>query len=180
MSRIGNAIISLPEGVAASIADGEVKVSGPKGELSISIPARLQVTQESGQLRVSRKSEEKAVKALHGTIRALLANMVTGVTEGWSRQLIIHGSGYRAAVNDQTLEMGLGYSHPVTLNIPEGLAVKVLKNTLTISGLDKQQVGAFAAKVRSQRKPEPYKGKGIRYSDEHIIRKVGKALKATA
>jgi len=180
MSRIGYKIIEVPSDVQVTIKDGQAEIKGEKGVLTLSIPTNIEITIANDQLTVTRKGESKEEKALHGTIRALLANYVTGVKEGWSKKLEIHGSGYRAAVSDDQLELIVGYSHPVKIKIPAGVEIKVVKNTITISGIDKQLVGAVAAQIRDVRKPEPYKGKGIKYQGEIINRKIGKALKATA
>ena len=176
MSRIGYNPIALPDGVEIQQEDGQIKVKGPKGELSVALPEGIAVTQEDRNVVVKRDKEEQ--KAIHGTVRSLLDNCVRGVSEGWTKSLEIVGSGYRAAVNGSSLDMAMGYSHPVNLEIPEGLTAQVVKNTITISGIDRQAVGQFAAIIRAVRKPEPYKGKGIRYEGEHVRRKAGKALKS--
>lgn len=176
MSRIGYNPVNIPSGVTVTTAAGIIEIKGPKGELSVVLPADLELKVEGETANLTRKNEES--KAIHGTVRALLANAVTGVSEGWSKTLEIVGSGYRANASGKDLELAMGYSHPVKLTAPEGVEVAVAKNVVTISGIDRQAVGQFAAIVRAVRKPEPYKGKGIRYSGEHVRRKAGKALKS--
>ncbi|MCG8587964.1 MAG: 50S ribosomal protein L6 [Proteobacteria bacterium] len=176
MSRIGNAPISLPDGVTVSASGNDVQVKGPKGALSASIPSEIALEVDSGVAKLKRPSDKKSHRALHGLARALVNNMVVGVTQGFAKELEIHGVGYRADVKGKVLNLALGFSHPVAMDVPEGLKVSVEANTkLRIEGMDKALVGQFAADVRSLRPPEPYKGKGIRYSDEHVRRKVGKA-----
>lgn len=176
MSRIGKMPIAIPSGVKISLDGAEVKVQGPKGSLCQTMPDQIAVVVEAEQIVVNRPTEEKSVRALHGLVRSLINNMVIGVTVGFSKDLEINGVGYRAEVKGKTLTMALGYSHPVVYELPEGIEVEVEKQTkLTVKGIDKQLVGSAAAKIRSYRKPEPYKGKGIKYADEHIVRKAGKA-----
>ena len=176
MSRIGKAPIPVPQGVTVTINGDEVKVKGPKGELQRVIRPELKVTQEDGKIIVARKSEERMVRSLHGLSRTLIANMVTGVTQGFTKNMDIVGVGYRAAVEGKTLVMQLGYSHPVNIPIPEGLTVTVTKNVaMSITGADKQMLGDFCSFVRDRRPPEVYKGKGVKYQGEHIRRKAGKA-----
>ncbi len=177
MSRIGNKIITLSEGVTLDITEGNfVKAKGPKGELSFQFNNDIKINVEGATVTLTRPSD--AFKAIHGTSRALLSNMVTGVSTGFTRRLLIEGVGYRAQLQGQKLVVSAGYSHPVELEVPAGLTVELPKQTeLIISGTDKQIVGQFAAVVRSIRKPEPYKGKGIRYDDEVIRRKEGKTAK---
>ena len=173
MSRIGNRILTVPEGVTVTINGNIVTVSGPKGELSTEINRHITVKQEGNELKLERSSD--AYKKFHGTANANIANMITGVTKGFEKQLETVGVGYRFAVKGNELVVTAGYSHPVNVKIPEGITVDNPSNTeITIKGIDKQLVGEFAANIRKIRKPEPYKGKGIRYKDEHIIRKVGK------
>ncbi len=180
MSRIGNAPIQIPDGVTVTINPTDVKVTGPKGELSTALANKeVNVKQDERVITVSRSSEEKAVKAYHGLIRSLINNMVIGVTEGYKKQLEVNGVGYKININGQKLKMALGYSHDIEFEAPEGVAISNEDSIITIEGIDKQQVGQTAAQIRSFRKPEPYKGKGIKYVDEHIIRKAGKAA-ATA
>ncbi len=176
MSRIGKAPIPVPQGVTVTINGDEVKVKGPKGELKRVIRPELKVTQEDGKLIVARTSEDRMVRSLHGLSRTLVANMVHGVTTGFTKNMEIVGVGYRAAVEGKNLVMQLGYSHPVEIPIPEGLTVTVTKNvSLSVTGADKQMLGDFCSYVRDRRPPEVYKGKGVKYQGEHIRRKAGKA-----
>jgi large subunit ribosomal protein L6 len=178
MSRIGKMPIAIPSGVKVSLDGATVKVQGPKGTLSQDLPQRIPVAIEAEQVVVARPSDEKDDRALHGLVRSLINNMVVGVTQGFTKGLEINGVGYRAEVSGKTLTMALGYSHPVVYELPEGIEVEVEKQTrLTVKGIDKQLVGSAAAKIRSFRKPEPYKGKGIKYADEKIVRKAGKTGK---
>ena len=173
MSRIGYRKIEVPAGVTVELVDNTVKVTGPKGSLSQVMLKGITMQQEENQITLTR--ENAAAKAMHGTMNALLQNMITGVTEGYQKALEIVGVGYRFNVQGNKLVINAGYSHPVELVIPEGLTVEASSNTeITIKGIDKVLVGEFAANVRKVRKPEPYKGKGIRYKDEHIRRKEGK------
>jgi large subunit ribosomal protein L6 len=176
VSRIGKQPIPLADGVSVEQVGNEIRVKGPKGRLAQRIPSGVAVHIESGQVRFERPDDRKESKALHGLTRALVANMVHGVREPFVRELEIQGVGYRAEVSGRKLTLSLGYSHPVQLEIPEGLTVSVDRNVLVrIEGIDKQQVGQFGADVRSIRPPEPYKGKGVRYLNEVVRRKVGKA-----
>lgn len=179
MSRIGNKAISIPAGVTVTVANGNVvTVKGPKGELTATFNSELEIKVEAGTAEVKRPNDTKQIKALHGTTRALLHNMIVGVSEGFTKQIDIIGVGYRAQVSGKKLNISAGYSHPVEFTIPEGLKVECPKNTqINISGADKQAVGQFAAEIREVRRPEPYKGKGFKYSDEHIRRKEGKTAK---
>ena len=175
MSRVGRAPVAIPSGVTVGQADGAVEVKGPKGVLSVQIPDGISIEIDSEQIRVCRRDEKKRTRALHGLARALVANMVTGVTEGFVKELEVHGVGYRADVSGKTLKLAVGFSHPVDVAIPEGLSVSLQEGKVRIEGIDRQLVGQFAANVRSLRPPEPYKGKGIRYAGERVRRKVGKA-----
>jgi len=175
MSRIGRLPVAIPSGVRVGHAEGTVSIEGPKGALSARIPDGITVEIESEQVRLRRNDEKKRTRALHGLARALVSNMVTGVTEGFAKELEIHGVGYRADVSGKTLKVAVGFSHPVDLTIPEGLSVSLQDGKVRIEGIDRQLVGQFAANVRSVRPPEPYKGKGIRYVGERVRRKVGKA-----
>lgn len=179
MSRIGRKQISLPEKVEIKVQDGtKVLVEGPKGSLNWTLPSGLAIEQEDGTLVVTRSSEDRTVRAMHGTARSLIANMVEGVVNGFTRQLEIIGVGFRAAVKGDALDLSLGFSHPVLHPIPAGLTVTVEGNTnIKIEGIDKQLVGQFAADVRSYYPPEPYKGKGVRYKGEKVRRKQGKSVK---
>lgn len=176
MSRIGRMPIAIPQGVTVNIDGNVVSVKGPKGEISRTIHHDMIVKQENNTITVDRPSEAKQHKALHGLTRTLIANMVTGVTQGFSKSLEIAGVGYRAAKSGSKVTLTLGFSHPVVVEPPTGLTIDVpAPNKLVISGIDKEAVGALAAKIRGYREPEPYKGKGIKYEGERIRRKVGKA-----
>ncbi len=178
MSRIGKQIIEIPSGVEIMLDGTMVKVKGPKGELQFQHDPVVGVQKIENTLVVKQVSEEPKASALHGLTRALLNNMVVGVSTGFKKELQIIGVGYRAQISGKKLTLNLGFSHPVDLVIPEGLTAEMdkdQKNTLIISGIDKQLVGQFSANIRSFRPPEPYKGKGIRYSDEHVRRKAGKS-----
>ena len=176
MSRIGNKAITIPEGVEISVAEGnEVTVKGPKGTLTKKFSPLMQIEMENGILTVKRPNEEKHTKQLHGTTRALINSMIIGVHTGFEKVLKIEGIGYRATMAGNKLTLNVGYSHPVEFEVPEDLKAELADaTTIKISGIDKQKVGQFAANVRATRKPEPYKGKGIRYKDEIIRRKEGK------
>ena len=176
MSRIGKQPIGIPDGVTVNVANGELQAKGPKGSLTCVVPEGIGAKIEDGRLVFERPDDQKVSRARHGLARALANNLVVGVSTGFAKRLEIEGVGYRADVQGKKLNLLLGFSHPVTMTIPEGLTVSVEANTkLLIEGADKQAVGQFAADVRSLRPPEPYKGKGVRYDDEHIRRKVGKA-----
>lgn len=179
MSRIGLQPIEIPEKVEVSIADNNLAtVKGPKGELTQQLPREMVIKIEENEILIERPSEQKRMKSLHGLTRSLLFNMVEGVTNGFTKKLVITGTGYRAQKQGNKLTLNLGYSHPIEMEDPEGISVEVPDQlTIVISGADKQQVGNYAAVIRDQRGPEPYKGKGIRYEDEHIRRKVGKTGK---
>ena len=175
MSRIGKKPIEIPAGVSVSLSPGRVMVNGPLGELSQLIPQRMKVEQQNGEILVSRPSERGDDRALHGLTRSLVANMVEGVTKGFEKRLEIQGVGYRAALRGQSLELSVGFSHPVVVEPPAGITFEVPTATeVIVKGIDKQQVGQTAAEVRAVRPPEPYKGKGIRYVVEYVRRKVGK------
>lgn len=175
MSRIGRKPISIPQGVKVTLEGQTVQVNGPKGSLSHDVPPVLTVSLQDAQLLVLRTSDNRPVRALHGLTRALLANMVHGVTEGFERKLEIVGIGYRAQLQGKNLQLALGYSYPVAFPLPEGIQAEVEKQTLiTLRGIDKALLGQTAAKLRDLRKPDPYKGKGVKYADEVIRRKVGK------
>ena len=179
MSRVGKKPVVIPSGVTVELKDETLKIKGPKGELSLAVHPKVTIAHTDSKLNVSVKHPDvKAEKALWGLFRALINNMVVGVTTGFSKVLEINGVGYKAAVTGTKLVMSLGYSHPIEMEIPKGLEAKLEKNVLTITGIDRQLVGQFAAEIRSQREPEPYKGKGIKYSDETIRRKAGKVVKA--
>jgi large subunit ribosomal protein L6 len=170
--------VLIPSGVDVTINGREVTVTGPKGKLSVEVAEPIEVSQRDGVITVTRPNDEGNVRALHGLSRSLVANMVTGVTEGYRKTLEIVGVGYRVQAKGPNLEFSLGFSHPVTVSPPEGITLRVETPTrLVVEGIDKQQVGEVAANIRKLRKPDPYKGKGLRYSGEHIRRKVGKAGK---
>ena len=175
MSRIGRRPVAIPSGVTVSVKDGEVSVKGPKGTLSAPTPQGIQIEIADGQARFARPDDKTPTRAKHGLARAALANMITGVTKGFARELEIQGVGYRAEVKGKKLALALGFSHPVEVAIPEGLSVSVAENRIKIEGTDRCRVGQFASDVREIRAPEPYKGKGIRYVGEQVRRKVGKA-----
>ena len=175
MSRIGRKVLPLPKGVTLSQKPGSVSVKGPKGELSKPLPDGISVKTEADKLQVLRADDSRQNRSKHGLMRAHLANMVKGVTEGWNRELEINGVGYRAEVAGDTINMALGYSHPIAFKLPKGVTAKVDKNRVTLSSADRDLVGQTAAKVRELRPPEPYKGKGVKYVEEVIKRKVGKA-----
>jgi len=179
MSRIGKMPIPIPSGVEVQIDGTEVTVKGPKGTLSHTLPGGITAQRaEDGSLSVNRPDDERDSKALHGLSRTLVANMVTGVTQGYEKKLEIVGVGYRVQAKGSDLEFALGYSHPITIAAPDGISFAVESPTkFAIQGIDKQQVGETAANIRKLRKPEPYKGKGIRYAGEHVRRKAGKAGK---
>jgi large subunit ribosomal protein L6 len=175
MSRIGRQPIEVPAGVSVSISPGRVMVNGPLGELSQQVPVRMQVDQEDATITVKRPTERGEDRALHGLTRSLIANMVEGVTTGFTKRLEIQGVGYRASLRGVDLELNVGYSHPVVLKAPQGITFEVPTPTeVIVKGIDKQAVGQIAAEVRKVRPPEPYKGKGIRYEGEYVRRKVGK------
>ncbi|UOM35595.1 50S ribosomal protein L6 [Acuticoccus sp. I52.16.1] len=176
MSRIGKLAIAIPQGVSATIDGQTVSVKGPKGTLEFTVPDRVAVkTLEDGSIKVDPVDEEQKSRAMWGLSRTMIQNLVTGVTNGFQKDLQINGVGYRAAVQGKTLELSLGFSHPVKYAIPEGIDIKCPKPTeITVSGIDKQRVGQVAAEIRKWRPPEPYKGKGVKYADETIVRKEGK------
>ena len=179
MSRIGKTPISIPTSVDIAIDGANIEVKGPKGSLNLVLTEGISLTQEDESLIVHRENDERQSKALHGLMRSLINNMIIGVTEGYSKQLELVGVGYRVQAKGKTnLEFQLGFSHPVSVSAPDGIEFDVPSPTeLNISGIDKQMVGQVAADIRALKKPEPYKGKGIRYAGEHIIRKAGKAVK---
>jgi len=179
MSRIGRSPIPVPAGVTVTIVSDNVTIKGPQGELSRIVPGGITVRQEDSNVLVERPDDERHHRALHGLTRSLLANMVTGVTAGFTKELEIVGVGYRAiAQGPQKLELALGFSHPVVVNAPNGVSFEVpAQNRIIVKGIDKEKVGQVAADIRKIRKPEPYKGKGVRYAGERVLRKAGKAAK---
>jgi large subunit ribosomal protein L6 len=175
MSRIGRKPIEIPSGVSVSVDPGRVMVNGPLGELTQRVPQRMKIEQGDGEIVVTRPTERGEDRALHGLTRSLVANMIEGVTKGFEKRLEIQGVGYRAALRGQSLELQVGFSHPVVIEPRQGISFEVPTQTeIVVKGIDKQQVGQTAAEVRSVRPPEPYKGKGIRYEGEYVRRKVGK------
>jgi large subunit ribosomal protein L6 len=175
MSRIGKKPIEIPAGVSVSVDPGRVMVNGPLGELTQRLPQRMKVEQADGEIVVTRPTERGDDRALHGLTRSLVANMIEGVTKGFEKRLEIQGVGYRAALRGQSLELSVGFSHPVVIDPPAGITFEVPSATeVLVKGIDKQQVGQTASEVRAVRPPEPYKGKGIRYEGEYVRRKVGK------
>ncbi|MEM7542956.1 MAG: 50S ribosomal protein L6 [Pseudomonadota bacterium] len=175
MSRIANKPINVPEGVELKIEGQLVSVKGSKGELRQEVHPDVEVALDDGVLRVGQRNGEQATKALAGTMRVLIANMVEGVSAGFERKLTIIGVGYRAQAQGKKLNLSLGYSHPIDFEVPEGITIETPSQTeVVVKGIDKQQVGQVAANIRAFRKPEPYKGKGVRYADEHIVRKEAK------
>ena len=179
MSRIGRLPVSIPTGVDVAIDGGTVTVKGPKGQLALDVVEPISVAQgEDGSIEVTRPDDERDSRARHGLTRSLIANMVEGVTSGYTKKLEIHGTGYRVVAKGSDLEFALGYSHPILIKAPEGITFQVENPTrFSVTGIDKQQVGEVAANIRKLRKPDPYKGKGVRYEGERIRRKVGKAGK---
>ena len=178
MSRIGKLPVEIKDGVEVRIENNVVTVKGSKGELSFEVSPLLKVEKTDSEIKISLKNETREARGLFGMTRTIINNMAVGVSEGFEKRLSIHGVGYRASVQGNKLVLNLGFSHPVEMEIPENIETKVEKNNIVISGADKVMVGQFAADIRELKKPEPYKGKGIKYSDERIRRKAGKAAKA--
>ena len=179
MSRIGKQPVAIPAGVKVDIDGSTVTVKGPKGELTRTFQPMMDIKQEGNEIIVERPDDSREAKSYHGLTRTLINNMVIGVTEGYTKKLQLVGVGYRAALKGKDIELQLGFSHPVHVDCPEGIKFEVPSQTeIVISGPDKEQVGTVAARIRDIRKPEPYKGKGIRYEGEHVRRKLGKAAKA--
>ena len=178
MSRIGRMPIAIPAGVTVELAENnQVTVKGPKGTLSRVLPSEMEIKVEGSEVTVTRPNDLKKMKSLHGLTRTLIHNMVVGVTDGFTKELEVNGVGYRASIAGKKLTLNLGYSHPVEMEDPEGLESTVDGNKIIIKGIDKEKVGQYAAEIRDKRRPEPYKGKGIKYADEVIRRKVGKTGK---
>jgi len=181
MSRIGKKPIDLPAGVKANVADNVVTIEGPKGKLSYGIPPRFKVEVKDNKVTVTRPSEEKQDKATHGLIRSLVNNMAIGVSTGYTKELEITGVGFKAAVQGKVLNIQLSFTHPINVDIPEGIVIETPKPTsIIIKGIDKTKVGKVAAEIRDLYRPEPYKGKGIKYAGEHVRRKAGKAVTGAA
>jgi large subunit ribosomal protein L6 len=174
MSRVGRKVIPVPKGVNVTLGQAQVAVKGPKGELKRPVPGGVSLKLNGQELLVERADDSRDNRAKHGMMRAIVANMVKGVSDGFERKLEINGVGYRAEVSGQKLNMALGFSHPVVFELPKGIAAKVDKNTIVLTGIDREVLGETASKIRSIRPPEPYKGKGIKYVEEVIRRKVGK------
>ena len=178
MSRIGRMPIAIPAGVTVDVAENnKVTVKGPKGTLERVLPSEMEIKVEGAEVTVSRPNDLKKMKSLHGLTRTLIHNMVVGVTDGFEKKLEVNGVGYKASKSGKKLTLNLGYSHPVEMEDPEGIETVVEGNNITVKGIDKEKVGQFAAEIRDKRRPEPYKGKGIKYADETIRRKVGKTGK---
>ena len=178
MSRIGRMPIAIPAGVTVELAENnQVTVKGPKGTLSRVLPSEMEIKVEGSEVTVTRPNDLKKMKSLHGLTRTLIHNMVVGVTDGFTKELEVNGVGYRASKAGKKLTLNLGYSHPVEMEDPEGIETKVDGNKIIVSGISKEKVGQYAAEIRDKRRPEPYKGKGIKYADEVIRRKVGKTGK---
>lgn len=177
MSRVGKIPVEIPEEVKVKIEGKAIKVSGPKGELERKIPRQVSVSVKDDKVVVEPKSKSKLARSLYGTIRAHVNNMVKGVTDGWTKELEMVGTGYRASTSGNKLVLTIGFSHPVEIEAPEGISFKVEKTDIAVEGVDKEKVGEIAAKIRDVRPPEPYKGKGIKYKDEVVSRKPGKAAK---
>ena len=179
MSRIGRSPVTVPSSVEVTVADRHITVKGPKGELELDVPGEITVRREGDELLVERPDDERQNRAMHGLTRSLVNNMVVGVTEGFRKDLDIVGVGYRAAApNPSKLDLALGFSHPVSVEAPAGISFEVASpTTIAVLGIDKHLVGQVAANIRAIRKPEPYKGKGVRYRDEHVARKAGKTAK---
>ncbi len=177
MSRIGKQPIAIPAGVTITVGDKDIVVAGPKGQLTVPLQENVKVSVDDNQIVVTRDDDEPKSRAWHGLQRALLNNAVQGVSKGFEKKLEINGVGFRLSGGPKDIEMALGFSHPVKYTAPEGVDLKVDKMTITVTGIDKQQVGQVAAEIRALKKPEPYKGKGIKYADEVILRKAGKAGK---
>lgn len=180
MSKIGQQIILIPDGVKVELENSVAKIVGPKGQLTVNLPKDLEVNVDNNTVTVALKKDNKITRSLWGTTRMLIANSVKGVTEGWKKQLELVGTGYRSEVLGNKLILTVGYSHPIEIIAPEGVTFKVEKSVINVDGIDKQVVGQVSADIRSSRPPEPYKGKGVRYTTEVVRRKAGKAAKAAA
>jgi large subunit ribosomal protein L6 len=177
MSRIGKLPVPIPSGVTITVDQGTITVQGPKGTLEHFVLPEVNIAIEDSQASISRKNDEKLARSQHGLMRALISNMVTGVTKGFEKKLELNGVGFRVSGGGNSLELGIGFSHPVKYQAKEGVTLNVEKNIITVSGIDKQKVGQAAAEIRALKKPEPYKGKGIKYVGEQILRKAGKTGK---
>lgn len=175
MSRVGLNPITIPSNVNTQVLQDNVNLTGPKGSLIVNVPSGIKVESKDNQVLVTRTNDEKTTRSLHGLIRSLINNAVVGVSEGYEKKLEVNGVGFKVNASGQKLTLSLGFSHDVIYEIPSGVQVQIEQNIITLSGIDKQQVGQVAAEIRALKKPEPYKGKGIRYVDEYVIRKAGKA-----
>lgn len=180
MSRIGTQTITIPEGVLITQLDDRLDIKGPLGKLDVIINNRIGILIDKNILHVTRAKDNKESRSFHGLTRVLIANAIIGVTQGFTKELELHGIGYRATLEGNNLVLILGYSHPIVIPAPEGIRFGVQKNIITVSGIDKQKVGQISAIIREKRKPEPYKGKGIRYAGEHVRRKAGKTAKSAS
>jgi len=180
MSRIGTQLITIPAGVTLAQSGDIMHISGPLGDLNIQVSGRIRIETSDNTVHVTRLKDDKESRSLHGLTRILISNAITGVTQGFTKDLELHGIGYRASLEGDILTLLLGYSHPITIQAPDGIKFNVQKNTITVHGIDKQKVGQISAIIREKRKPEPYKGKGIRYAQEHVRRKAGKTAKSTS
>jgi len=180
MSRIGTQLITIPAGVILAQSGDIMHISGPLGDLNIQVSGRIRIETSDDTVHVTRLKDDKESRSLHGLTRILISNAITGVTQGFTKDLELHGIGYRASLEGDILTLLLGYSHPITIQAPDGIKFNVQKNTITVHGIDKQKVGQISAIIREKRKPEPYKGKGIRYAQEHVRRKAGKTAKSTS
>lgn len=180
MSRVGKMPVTIPQGVTVTVDGGVIKVVGPKGNLEAPLLGGIKIVVEDGIAEVKRGNDEALQRARHGLMRAILANMVVGVSEGFEKKLEINGVGYRVLAQGSDLKFSLGFSHDIDYKLPDGVSAAVEQNVITISGIDRQKVGQSAAEIRALKKPEPYKGKGIKYQGEHILRKSGKSGKETA
>lgn len=180
MSRIGTQNIAIPDGVKLENGSDILTLSGPLGSLSVRMHDKIHVEESQDAITVTRLKDDTESRSLHGLVRMLIANSIIGVTQGFSKQLELHGIGYKASLEGDTLTLQLGYSHPILIKAPEGIQFSVQKNTITVRGIDKQKVGQISAIIREKRKPEPYKGKGIRYTNEHVRRKAGKTAKSAS
>lgn len=180
MSRIGKKSVQIPEGVAMQINDSQITISGPKGSISIALKKGIEIKTDNNEIFVTRRGDSKQLRALHGTVRATLANMIKGVTLGFEKTLVLHGVGFRARIEEDALYISVGFSHPVKVTPPTGIKFSTIEDKIIVSGIDKKLVGETADKIRRIKPPEPYKGKGIRYSTERVRRKAGKKAVATA
>jgi len=180
MSRVGKKLVSVPEGVNLSFEDKVIRVSGPKGETTVSKPDSITIRKKGDGYLIERKDDSKLSRSLHGTVQRILVNAINGVSQGWSRKLELVGAGYRARMDGNSLVLAIGFSHPVKFDPPQGIEFSLEENKIVVSGVDKQKVGKIASEIRAVRPPDPYKAKGVKYEGEHVRRKAGKAAKAGA